>query len=261
MEWSSWQTIQDCGVSSWTSEYRCSGNIVQRKYINRGCSNLQCYATEEWRNVEDCSLQGKICQNGQCVISCTNECSYSGQIEKRCSGNYVQKRVCGNYDSDPCLEWSDWQNEQNCGTSGWTDNYRCTSSRYLEREYVNRGCSNAQCFANSEWRQVQDCGTDSWTENYRCSGNWVQREKIKRGCSNNSCYQNSVWENIEDCSAQGKICQNGQCVTTCTNECSYSGQKERRCDCSRYLQERTCGNYDSDPCLEWSSWQTIQDCG
>ena len=211
LEWSSWTTIQDCGTSDWTSEYRCSGNWVQRKYINRGCSNSQCFANEEWKNWEDCSAQGQICQNGQCVTTCQNECSL-GQTEKRCYGNYVQKRTCGNYDFDPCLEWSNWENETYCGESGWTSNYRCSSSRYLEREYVQRGCSNAQCYANSEWRQVQDCGTDSWTDNYRCSGNWVQREKIKKGCSENSCYTFSQWENIKDCSLEGKICQSGQCI-------------------------------------------------
>jgi hypothetical protein len=34
------------------------------------------------------------------TISCTNECSYSGQ--KICDGNYL--KTCGNYDADSCLE-------------------------------------------------------------------------------------------------------------------------------------------------------------
>jgi hypothetical protein len=104
------------------------------------------------------------------VRGCSNECSYSGQKERRCSGNYVQERTCGNYDSDPCLEWSNWSNVENCGDSGWTNEYRC-SGNWVQRKYVNRGCSNAQCYANEEWR------------------------------------------NFEDCSAQGKTCQNGQCIT------------------------------------------------
>ncbi len=229
LEWSAWTTIQDCGTSGWTDDYRCSGNWVQRKYINRGCSNNQCYASEEWRNYEDCAAQGKICQNGQCVTTCQNECSYSGQIEKGCSGNYVQKRTCGNYDSDPCLEWSSWSNLENCGESGWSNEYQCSWSRYLQRKWINRGCSNAQCFATPEWRTIQDCGTDSWTENYRCSGNWVQREKIKKGCSENSCYSFSQWENWRDCSAEGKICQNGQCVIPPCECTPWSGWENRGC--------------------------------
>ena len=207
---------EDCG-----REREVAACVCGDGYCNAVCEN-------RYNCPEDCGGGSAcVCGDGYCNTSCensyncpedcgpscANECSYAGQKERRCDGpRYLQERTCGNYDSDSCLEWSEWQNEQNCGTSGWTDNYRCASSGYLEREYVNRGCSNNQCFSNSEWRQVQDCGTDSWTDNYRCSGNWVQREKIRRGCSNNACYQNSVWENIEDCSVQGKVCQNGQCI-------------------------------------------------
>jgi hypothetical protein len=182
-EWSNWSNVEDCGVSGWTNEYQCSGNWVQRKWIERQCSYIvqipenpppprpvDCTQREEWRNFEDCSAQGKTCQNGQCVFTCSNECSYSGQKERRCSGNYVQERTCGNYDSDPCFEWSNWSNVEDCGDSGWTNEYRC-SGNWVQRKYVNRGCSNAQCYANEEWR------------------------------------------NFEDCSAQGKTCQNGQCIT------------------------------------------------
>jgi len=129
----------------------------------------------------------------------------------------VQKRVCGNYDSDPCLEWSSWQTIQDCGESGWTNEYRC-SSHYLQRKYIKRGCSNAQCYANEEWRNYQDCGQDQWTNNYRCQGNWVQREKIKRGCSNNQCYENRQWINYQNCEEEGKVCQDGRCVVPCVND-------------------------------------------
>ena len=56
---------QECGTSGWTDEYRCAGNWVQRKYINRGCSNAQCYATEEWKDYQYCS---NYCLNGKCVF-------------------------------------------------------------------------------------------------------------------------------------------------------------------------------------------------
>jgi len=243
LEWSSWTTIQDCGTDTWTSEYRCYGNWVQRKYINRGCSNNQCFANEEWRNWEDCSAQGKVCQNGQCVVSCQDECLYSGQIEKICSGNYVQQRTCGNYDSDSCLEWSSWTTIQDCGTSGWTNEYQCSSSRYLQRKWIERGCSNAQCYANPEWRTVEDCGTDSWTDNYRCSGNWVQREKIERGCSNNACYQRSNWINIENCDSK--------------DGCQGTTYYDYYCDCGSCKFK----TYSNDPrcitcqCTNWSEWQ------
>lgn len=62
------EKYQECGDSGWTNEYQCSGNIVQRKYATRGCSNAQCYTNYEWKNYQDCSLEGKICVSGQCFI-------------------------------------------------------------------------------------------------------------------------------------------------------------------------------------------------
>ena len=115
---------------------------------------------------------------------CTDECSYSGQTEYTCSGNYVQQRTCGYYDSDPCLDWSSWSNYQNC------DSYD--------------GCS----------------GTDYY--DYYCSG----------GSCTYTRYPND-----------------SRCAPSCTNECNYSGETR----CCNSTQYQTCGNYDSDPCLEWSS--------
>ncbi|MDY6778009.1 MAG: hypothetical protein SVU32_05045, partial [Candidatus Nanohaloarchaea archaeon] len=47
---------------------------------------------------------GKVCSNNQCIPtgpSCSDQCNSGAQ---RCSGNSVQ--TCGDYDSDPCTEWS-----------------------------------------------------------------------------------------------------------------------------------------------------------
>ena len=46
---------------------------------------------------------------------------------------------------------------------------------------------------------------------------------------------------------------------TCTDECS-SGSSETNCLDSDTTQTRTCGDYDDDDCLEWSSWSST-DCG
>ena len=40
-------------------------------------------------------------------------------------------------------------------------------------------------------------------------------------------------------------------ATICANECSPSGKTEQS---GSY--RRTCGNYDSYSCLEWSSWDS-----
>ena len=103
------ELYQDCGVSLWTENYRCSADWTQRERINRGCSYQQCTETREWVNQDNCALTNKKCDGAQCVTKCTNECSTAGA--KRCSSGQVQ--TCGNYDLDECLEWG---GNQNCAT-------------------------------------------------------------------------------------------------------------------------------------------------
>jgi hypothetical protein len=57
---------------------------------------------------------------------CQDECFSSGQEEKRCNGDNVEKRICGNYDSDPCLEWSPWEKIERC--SNYCLNGKCIFS-------------------------------------------------------------------------------------------------------------------------------------
>jgi hypothetical protein len=56
---------QECGDSEWQNEYKCSGNWVQRKYIERGCSNAQCYEKEVWKEFQYCS---NYCSDGKCIL-------------------------------------------------------------------------------------------------------------------------------------------------------------------------------------------------
>jgi hypothetical protein len=105
-----WGNAVDCGDDQWTDNYRCSGDWTQREKIKRGCSYNQCFETREWANQTDCDALNKKCDGGQCVIKCANECSPVGA--KKCTGSDTY-RVCGNYDSDDCLEWG---NDKNCAT-------------------------------------------------------------------------------------------------------------------------------------------------
>jgi hypothetical protein len=59
------EKAQECGDSGWADEYRCAGKWVQRKYINRGCSNAQCYSTDQWKDYQYCS---NYCLSGKCIL-------------------------------------------------------------------------------------------------------------------------------------------------------------------------------------------------
>jgi hypothetical protein len=59
---------EECGSDSWTDNYRCSGNVVQKEKIERGCNCDACYDNYIWEDYEDCSNTGRVCQNDQCVF-------------------------------------------------------------------------------------------------------------------------------------------------------------------------------------------------
>ncbi len=52
-------------------------------------------------------------------------------------------------------------------------------------------------------------------------------------------------QGVSQCLPVGSYCGTNQ---TCSNDCSYSGQRA----CTTMSSYITCGNYDSDACLEWN---------
>jgi len=102
--------------------------------------------------------------------------------------------------------------------------------------------SEIKCDANNysfDLLKATTCYCSPWNS-------WANRGCGSGGCSTNKMYQ-----------TRARTCTPSYCSTTqesrcyslgCTNECSYSGQK--RCSGTNV---QTCGNYDSDCCLEWSS--------
>jgi hypothetical protein len=98
------------------SDYCASNKVLYEVYCNQ-------YNTLAYQR-HDCPVS---CSNGACSAegstSCTNDCSYAGQ--RSCEGTTGYK-VCGDYDSDACLDWSPVTNcysNQYCSASGY-----CTTS-------------------------------------------------------------------------------------------------------------------------------------
>lgn len=84
------------------------------------------------------------------------------------------------------------------------------------------------------------------------------------------CYSGHVYyydgcdrreERADFCDPVSEVCVDTSSTTaecqaaapTCTDDCSYSGQRQCNSDGERY---RTCGYYDSDTCLDWSSYSS-----
>jgi hypothetical protein len=58
--------------------------------------------------------------------SCTDECS-SDSFQYRCRCNLLERKSCGYYDSDPCLDWGPWILYQDCPSMS-----TCSDSTYYE---------------------------------------------------------------------------------------------------------------------------------
>ena len=169
---------------------------------------------------------------------CRDECSFIGQTW--CYGsNY--KQVCGNYDSDSCLELSSPQLcsvSTSCGyktcnynqkpswfCSAGSCSYTCLYDSSCDKNYDYNylACYNNDVYRFDSWRnrqsKYQECGEDycgGWGSDY-CYNNDVYKKRTcyQKECREGSCYSDS-YEDIQlakNC-GPGQSCQNGECLSS-----------------------------------------------
>ncbi len=134
----------------------------------------------------------------------------------------VNQKVCSGNSVKTCVKGSD-------GCNRWklTD---CSAGMI---------CRDGECAASC----TDECSTNGKRE---CYGNGF------RTCGNHDSDSCLEWGSVTNCDSD-ETCSNGSCVKTCTDECSTNGKRE--CYGNGF---RTCGNHDSDSCLEWGS---VTNCG
>ncbi len=154
----------------------CSGNSY------RVCGNFDGDSCFEWSSFSSCT-SGQTCIEGFCFPSatasisngsgaCSNQCS-SGQ--KRCSSNSAVE-ICGNFDSDSCLEYGF---DQNCRSDQLCINSECVKA--CDHECSPQGltgcdgpnvymfCGNFDDDPCNEWTRAS-CGRSEKCLNNRCVG-------------------------------------------------------------------------------------------
>jgi len=195
---------QDCGTDQLTSNYRCSGTWIERETKKNGCSSSECTVTSEWNKISDCSTLGEVCANGACKVSCKpNTCAslgYScGTAGDGCGGTLdcgacKAGKICTN---GACVVSETVPNNQVClpkevsgckicnmaGTDWINDNLKCASGEM---------CIDGACVLGCTDRIVKKCVGDGLYQYNSCNG-----EKYL----------------AQNCVAEGKICQNGACVS------------------------------------------------
>ncbi len=267
--WSSGREKQEeCGSDSWTNNYRCSGNTVQREKRERGCENASCYERDIWEDYETCRYD-ETCQNGECVrddddlrVSCYASPTHAEEGERvifrsDVSGGtgYYDYRWTGDCDSysSTCSErYYDTGTQTvtlRVNSGGQTDYDTCSVYIEEEEEEDYLSCWNGDVYWYDEYghreNKYRECGSDyceSWDDNY-CSGGDVYRKRTcyNKGCSDDSCYSNSYTDRdlVERCDSD-ETCDDGECVKDC--ECS-SGPC---CDGCHYKSSSTACNVDTD---------------
>jgi len=207
---------------------------------------------------------GKECDGSGNCITCTSH-HHSGCYDNdvywydKCDNLQEKKDECG---EDSCSSiWTyycdgyDLMKKRWCFDRGCMDN-GCYNSAWEDKEYIKtcaHGCEEggpqgAQC--REICYQDSDCGSESrYNPHCGSDGNIYMTYQIPHcgnpGNQNSYCYYNEEDRLVEHCQFG---CTNGNCNSPpCTDQCSYG---QTRCN-GDYSQ--TCGNYDSNICLEWPS--------
>lgn len=94
------------------------------------CGDFDADPCLDWGDVVPCNGDA-TCSNGYCAVQCSDECSTSGV--DACVMGVEAVHSCGDFDSDPCLEWS---TTTNCNAGEECDNGACV---------VNDPCAGVVC--------------------------------------------------------------------------------------------------------------------
>jgi len=173
----------------------------------RVCGAFDEDACLDWGVPQDCP-EGHSCSEGACQAECDDDCPADGELH--CHGEAARRR-CGQYDSDPCLDWSSLVP---CGEDSV--------------------CRDGECVASCE----DDCEAgavrcDDETHLARC-GNWDQ----------DGCLE---WGEPEACAAFHRCDDDAAaCVLACDHDCQAGAAR-----CESEEERQSCGQHDEDPCLDW----------
>ncbi len=145
--------------------------------------------------VDNCTIcgcdEGYICQkDGTCKYGgCDDECNVG---EKTCKDEHT-KKICGNYDSDPCTEWK----EETCKDKMICDNGECKYKKCDNKDE----CDGGYCWGDTENEYYchKNHGSDGKyaPEKDDCENEWNDTSKQCyskiSGCNTNSICINNWW--------------------------------------------------------------------
>ena len=165
----------------------------------------------DWGNPQPCA-SGLICSLGACASECSSGCTVVGARQCDTSGAVV---LCGDYNSDGCLEWG--------------DPVPCDDPLVCSEGYCAATCTNGCDYAGAR----------------QCVSGTTSQFQVCGDYNSDGCLE---WGTPETCDT-GLVCGGaGICAATCSDSCFEEGALQ----CYGNAVQ-TCGDYNSDGCIEWGT--------
>ena len=211
-----------------------------------------------WAEPVDCG-EGAACKYGRCEAECNDSCPNAGQT--RCQGSMVQ--TCVAEEGTACLYWS---LIEACGRCSECMDDACHATCMDECDFGNRECDGVgyrECGDFDadeafEWSETTPCPAGEVCEDGSCGPDVCQDDCGFDGarrclllpeasvfCADHDGDGCLEWGGQELCAERCGACVDGECVSTCTDECLFG---ELQCIGDSWQE---CADFDADEAYEW----------
>ena len=212
----------------------------------------------EWSAAIACEA-GLACSSGQCVGECEAECAPG---LTRCAPDGNGYSECGQFDADPCLDWGGaiaCPGGETCslGQCAVACQDECVAGSLRCGAGGPETCGAFDGDACLEWSVPTPCEGETTCEagacvaladcQHECVGD--ARQCAPGGVQACGLFDDDVcadWGPATPC-PEGQTCASGACQAECADECAVGSLR-----CGAQGGVETCGNFDLDPCAEWS---------
>lgn len=198
--------------------------------------------------------------------SCEDECL--NKNDSKCEDG--QSYICGFFDDDSCLDWSEPTPCPN-GCTGDTCATPDTCTNACKLNTVECAgtdgyqiCQLDELTGCTAWSNRVLCGPNQTCQSGRCDET-APEETCTDTCSGTKeCLDATGWRECKDTNGDGckewtgvtsctaeQTCSNGECIVktpTCTDVCTTKGASQ--CNAAEDAIV-TCGDYNDDGCMEW----------
>ena len=263
------EKVKDCGSDYWTNNYRCSGNIVQREKIEKGCHNnnennnidnsqnnqdnlhtsavsdtkktavsATCYNKETWVDIKKCS-DG----DGWYMTDNTKWMS-QGEYSSYVKNNGGEASILASYSSS-CINSIEVREkvykEFRCENGGCS--FTVTQSKWVPTGNINYKPDGSNCSANGNSDGWYDTEDEKWVKSTGCA-EVKEKKQVYRDyyCSGGGCTyttKDSRWVSTGDTRDNDALCGSGY-YDSWVYYCSGSSVRKYQTYHYYYCSQGTC---------------------